>query len=41
METIVKVKYDKRGSEGLPNDHYTFDSIGDIISGGLYIKKGI
>lgn len=40
MSTLKLVAtLDKKGSEGLPLNHYTFGKPGADVSGGPYIKK--
>lgn len=40
MSTLKLVAtLDKKGSEGLPNNHYTFGKNSSDVKGGVYIKK--
>jgi len=41
MQTTLKAVLDKKGSETLPNNHFSFTSLDNTIKGGVYIDKSI
>lgn len=42
MQVEVKAKYDKSGSEGLKNKHFTFGrEKGASVKGGVYIDRSV